>query len=653
LNKHNYKRILWLSYRITYTDDIFNEFKNFGFGSYLKREYKSDKLIIQLESLMNLDKDNDNDEFIDDEYIKEMPKYDLIIIDEIESILNQFDSSTFKGKNKDVYEYLYYIIKGSNKIISLDGDMNNRALSYISQFGVMKTIINEYNNNDRTFILTSKRDKFNSELFNEVDKALKENKKIGICSMSKTETIDYNKLLLQYNDKLRILLIHGDSGDDDKKLLEKISENILNYDILIYSPTIEAGVNIDIPDCFNKLFCVLSDGSASQRSFLQMTARIRKLNDNNILILNECFKLNKTCNFWNFEEVEPIIKYIKNISSDVQYIEKDNKIIKVNKISSYDNNYIYNQIEKLNKNKYYFLPLLKVYCEKKGINFIIDETEKIKRTIKDNNYIIERVINSDDINDEQYNKLIKKQNNRTASTNDKLIIKKHSYKNMLGIDLINLELFKKYYNKTNTIYNYCNLIDIENVKETTDNKKDENIKKAFIINSLIKQLGYNNIFDDKLIIDTEFNKNLEIVMNENDIYIKPVIIKSLFHMPKLAINKDSKRQILGYINSLLHSFNLCISTVQKRTGGANKTNFYKLEHLNNIDEILYYKIEKGYFKLKDKDNLFKPNKEKFIYNDLHINDNKKIVDSVPDYQQINEYTKLLDAGISFIIEFDE
>lgn len=653
LNNHNYKRILWLSYRVTYTDDILNEFQNFGFGSYLKREYKNDKLIIQLESLMNLDKDNNNDDFIDDEYIKEMPQYDLIIIDEIESILNQFDSSTFKGKNKDIYEYLYYIIKGSKKIISLDGDMNNRALNYISQFGEMKTIINEYNENVRTFILSSKRDKFNNELLKEVDKAIIENKKICLCSMSKSETIIYNKLLLEHNDKLRILLINGDTGDDEKKLLQDIKNNILNYDIFIYSPSIEAGVNIDIKNCFNKLFCILSDCSASQRSFLQMTARIRHLNDNNILILNECFKLNKTSNFWNYDDVEPIIKYIKNISSDVKYIEKDNKIIKVNKINSYDNNYIYNQIEKLNKNKFYFLPLLKILCIKKGINFIIDETENTKKTKKDNNYIIEKVINSDDINDEEYQKLIKKQNNRTASTQDKLNIKKHSYKNMLGVDKLNIKLFKQYYNKTNTIYNYCNLIDIENVKKTTDNKTDENIKKASIINNVINQLGYNNIFDNKEIIEEEFNKNLEIVIKQNEIYTNQLNIKTLFHMPKLIISKENKKQILGYINSLLHTFNLSIKLLQKRIGGKNKTNFYKIEHLNNIDEIIFYKIEKGYFKLKDKDNLFKPNKKEFIYNELHINNIKKDVDSVPDYKQINDYTNLLDINISFIIEFDD
>ena len=88
--------------------------------------------------------------------------------------------------------------------------------------------------------------------------------------MNKGEDI-YNKLL-EYKADLRILLINSDTGDDIKLLLKDINKNIVNYDILIYSPSIEAGVNIDIENYFNKLYCILSSGSTSQRSFLQMTA---------------------------------------------------------------------------------------------------------------------------------------------------------------------------------------------------------------------------------------------------------------------------------------------------------------------------------------------------------------------------------------------
>ena len=45
--------------------------------------------------------------------------YDLIIIDEIESILRQFNSPTFKGNSRECFEYIEAIMKNSTKIISL------------------------------------------------------------------------------------------------------------------------------------------------------------------------------------------------------------------------------------------------------------------------------------------------------------------------------------------------------------------------------------------------------------------------------------------------------------------------------------------------------------------------------------------------------
>ncbi len=101
---------------------------------------------------------------------------------------------------------------------------------------------------------------------------------------------------MKHNDTLNILLIHGNSSDEIKKELKNIHENIIKYDIFIYSPTIEAGLYIDLTNTFNKLFFILSYGSCSQSAFLQMTARIRKLNNNNITILNKCFNNNDISN---------------------------------------------------------------------------------------------------------------------------------------------------------------------------------------------------------------------------------------------------------------------------------------------------------------------------------------------------------------------
>jgi len=80
----------YLTYRKTLTYDINGNFEKFGFKSYLDGDIFSDRVIIQIESLIKL---NIN---------AKIPKFDLIIIDEVESTLNQFSSSgTFKNKERE------------------------------------------------------------------------------------------------------------------------------------------------------------------------------------------------------------------------------------------------------------------------------------------------------------------------------------------------------------------------------------------------------------------------------------------------------------------------------------------------------------------------------------------------------------------------
>jgi predicted AAA+ superfamily ATPase len=92
---------------------------DFDFINYQDNDFKADRIIIQLESLLKL-----QSPFLDDL----VPVYDLIILDEIESILKQFSSvETFKDRSRSTFEILQHIIlaslNDSGKLISMDGDL--------------------------------------------------------------------------------------------------------------------------------------------------------------------------------------------------------------------------------------------------------------------------------------------------------------------------------------------------------------------------------------------------------------------------------------------------------------------------------------------------------------------------------------------------
>ena len=81
ITEYNQPKILFISYRISLSIDLMNNFKNLNFKSYLDNDYDADRLIVQIESLQKLS----NNDFID-EYTESIQQYDLIIIDECESV---------------------------------------------------------------------------------------------------------------------------------------------------------------------------------------------------------------------------------------------------------------------------------------------------------------------------------------------------------------------------------------------------------------------------------------------------------------------------------------------------------------------------------------------------------------------------------------
>jgi hypothetical protein len=123
----------------------------------MKGDLSADRLMIQLESTLKLYSQMD---FIDDD-TSIYPSYDLVIIDEIESILKHFDShTTFHGKSKDTFEFIQNVIINSSKLMVLDGDVGNRAYDYIKSFGQCVNIVNDIKINQKNFKVTQDGTKF-------------------------------------------------------------------------------------------------------------------------------------------------------------------------------------------------------------------------------------------------------------------------------------------------------------------------------------------------------------------------------------------------------------------------------------------------------------------------------------------------------------
>ena len=114
-------------------------------------------------------------------------------------------------------------------------------------------------------------------------------------------------------------------------------------------------------------------------------------------------------------------------------------------------------------------------------------------------------------------------------------------------------------------------------------------------------------------------------------------------MAKFKTDTSTPKAIMGHINCLLKYASLKITSKRERDGFIVK-NYYVLERLNNIEEIIYYKMQNGE-DIQDKDNYIKCNKKAFIYNELfeavEKNKTKKILD-----ETITEKLKIIELDMT-------
>jgi hypothetical protein len=371
-----------------------------------------------------------------------------------------------------------------------------------------------------------------------------------------------------------------------------------------------------------------------------MIARIRKIKDKEIVILNYSnFKLNDSIP-WVYDEVKQGL-----ILTDELMLKEgaDNRYY----LSLFQENYIHNRLEELNKQKYYFLDVFKRIGVRKGFDIEILEREpKHKRTTRtassvassecddilsndgssstlSKGIINDHISSAEDIDSIGFDQLNKFQKQCTLTREDHYKLAKHFIKIHTGLDTINNEIVRLF-RHTDLVYNFACLIDDANVRSKDPIKHSENLMKLNYVRTIINKLGYQSAFDKSLIrhekFETSMNNVIEYLTNEYSTNKRFNMIMNKTKHNIRNMRGKSLKAMLGYINSFFSIYGLKISTVQKQEGSyVKKTNYYKLQCLYNVDELLEYRINKGY-KFEDNDNIFiKPstiNGYQFQYKDM-------------------------------------
>lgn len=590
ISTYNPKKILWITHRKSLTCNLLNRFKKYGFISYLDVTedfpihwvYQSDRLIVQLESLL----------LVDYYYLLEdIKKYDLILIDECISLFNQFSSPTLKSPEY-TYGYLCELIKWSKTTICMDADFNNRGYSFLTD-GIKTKEINILKNDckleSKKIVISKNRGKFNEAIFD----CLKNNQKIIICSMSSKEAVFYNEIIKKTFPDKKVDLYYSLTDETTKREhFNNIEYFWKQSDCVIYTSTIESGVDFNL-EHFYKIFCILQEETISQRSLYQMFNRCRKIEDKTILCLNHTNMTMKSDWFWTIDEVMKSEKILQEF-----YELKYENGIKKKSLSDFKKVLIWNKVETLNKNKSYFLNYFIQHGAMKGYTFEIEEEAVVKTDKEETTQVLfSKILESEDITYDEYMYLeyLKSSNKNCLSEKQNLQMEKYFYKNLLKVEVLTEEHLKNFYKKHKVVGNYKNLIASKTQNlELVITDKNELLKLRVIID-LIKDLGYTEYTNPESFNFEDFRKNLKKTVEKNFVFTNYKECRVLFCKNRGKNEKDKKnflegsnvRYTIRHINSLLNEYGMELKRYYREgKKKENENSLYTLDSLYDLNNII-------------------------------------------------------------------
>jgi hypothetical protein len=221
--------------------------------------------------------------FLNDENC--LPYY--VVIDEVEQVLwHLLNSSTeVKSHRCEIIGNFEKLLRNSNQAIALDADLTDVSMNYLkSSIGCKSdeiiTIKNDYKGNGYEFFSYDQQ----TELVSEIYASLDNGEKIFIATDSqklsaKLSTQNLELLVKKKYPCLKILRIDSESIADSNNaacgIIPHLNEVIVEYDIILASPSIGTGVSIDIKGHFTKVFGIFK-GKQSENSVRQMLMRVRE-----------------------------------------------------------------------------------------------------------------------------------------------------------------------------------------------------------------------------------------------------------------------------------------------------------------------------------------------------------------------------------------
>ena len=257
-------KILVVTFRTSLADKLTDDLASSGFECYnqipVREDLNRQRMVVQLESLHR---------------IPANWTADVVIIDESESLIKHFDSSTMTDRWMSLL-ILFLKMRRSRTVIMADKDLNARSYDLANEVhpGTNYQFINTFKKHQDEVMLVLPN-------FEDVVRCivsdLQHNRKVAVCSNSKLALEVIKSYVARVLPNKRVKLTSSDSSVEDKQRCIRDVELVwTSVDLFLYTPSILAGVSQTTP-YFNRMYVISSRFSCVPREVAQMMRRVRTI----------------------------------------------------------------------------------------------------------------------------------------------------------------------------------------------------------------------------------------------------------------------------------------------------------------------------------------------------------------------------------------
>ncbi|WP_175809026.1 plasmid replication protein, CyRepA1 family [Burkholderia cenocepacia] len=224
-------------------------------------------------------------------------KYDVVLIDESEQVYSHVLSSTLDGrKRKYCFDLLHLYIRRARQVVLCDADLGwltfNITASLRDDKGPVRFYVNRFRKNQDPMQprhVVHLYDK-ESELLDYAIAVVGAGGKQFIASNSKERAKAIKKVLQdRYGDRVRVKIVTSDNSttDEGRRFIATIKETSATYDVLIVSPSVGTGVDINIDadrPQFTHVFGFFGAAVTTHFEMDQQLARVRNMREQHVWI---------------------------------------------------------------------------------------------------------------------------------------------------------------------------------------------------------------------------------------------------------------------------------------------------------------------------------------------------------------------------------